>query len=105
MIKSSFDQACLTSQLGPGAYCLDEQSIKTKHLILNYVKGNFEKIAYTSLHIQDDGIVFTDDDTQQDMFNLDSDEEDDAEEDYDAKWRQQRFEREKFLQEQEASCN
>lgn len=39
------------------------------------------------------------------MFNLDSDEEDDAEEDYEAKWRQQRFEREKFLQEQEASCN
>ena len=68
-------------------------------------RRKFCKIACTSLHIQDDGIVFTDDDTQQDMFNLDSDEEDDAEEDYDAKWRQQRFEREKFLQEQEASCN
>lgn len=36
------------------------------------------------------------------MFNNDSDEEV-IEEDHEAKWRQERFEREKFLQEQEAS--
>lgn len=44
-----------------------------------------------------------DDSTQQDMFNNDSDEGEIIEEDHEAKWRQERFEREKFLQEQEAS--
>lgn len=43
------------------------------------------------------------------MFNNDSDEGEVIEEDHEAKWRQERFEREKFLQEQEASslclCN
>lgn len=42
-----------------------------------------------------------DDSTQQDMFNNDSDEGELIEEDHEAKWRQERFEREKFLQEQE----
>lgn len=37
------------------------------------------------------------------MFNNDSDEGEVIEEDHEAKWRQERFEREKFLQEQEAS--
>lgn len=37
------------------------------------------------------------------MFNNDSDEGEVIEEDHEAKWRQERLEREKFLQEQEAS--
>ena len=41
-----------------------------------------------------------DDDTQQDMFNSD-DEKEDGEEEADIKWRMERYEREKFIKEQE----
>ena len=45
--------------------------------------------------------LFSDDeDTQQDMFNSD-DEKDDAEEEADLKWRMERYEREKFISEQQ----
>lgn len=42
-----------------------------------------------------------DDDTQQDMFYDQSDEEKEDEEGEEAKWRKDRFEREKWLQEQQ----
>ena len=46
-------------------------------------------------------VLFSDDeDTQQDMFNSD-DEKDDAEEEADLKWRMERYEREKFISEQQ----
>ena len=45
--------------------------------------------------------IYSDDDTQQDIFDDKSDDEKEEEEGEEAKWRKDRYEREKWLQEQQ----
>ena len=48
-------------------------------------------------------VSYTDDDTQQDMFNNSDEEKEEEENETDSQWRKERYEREKWLTEQQVT--